>query len=261
MHLSQLFNYPIKSCGANSLQTAEATLRGLAFDREWMLADDTGNFITGRKFPQMVQLHVEPTATGICITAPDMEPLEVHRQAYTMVRPTGVWKYEFDAYWGDGQADDWFSFFLGIEARLLYIGEQSNRQLRIDPSIRFSFADGYPYLLIGEGSLNDLNSRLAHPVSIRNFRPNLVIAGCDPFAEDGWKRIRIGDVEFEHIKSCERCIFTTIDPDSGNMSDDRQPLATLAEYRRTDAGIIFGQNLVARTTGTLRVGDEVVVLA
>ncbi|MBB5018861.1 hypothetical protein HNQ59_002158 [Chitinivorax tropicus] len=261
MHLSQLFHYPIKSCSGNALETAKATERGLAFDREWMLTDENGELMTGRKWPRMVQIRVTPTATGIQVNAPDMEPLEIHQDRYQMARPTSVWKYDFDAYWGDSEADDWFSFCLGADARLLYIGEQSNRRLRIDPSIRFSFADGYPYLLIGEGSLQDLNSRLSQPVSIRQFRPNLVIDGCEAFAEDQWQRIRIGEVEFELIKPCVRCSFTTVDPDQGILSADHEPLKTLNRYRMTPDGVTFGQNLVARNTGTLSLGDPVEILA
>lgn len=260
MQLSQLWSYPIKSCAGLSTSRTRITPAGPALDREWMLTDAAGQFLTGRWHRKLVLVKALPTIDGLSLQAPDMPDLLVRRVLFNRLRQTGVWAYRFDAWWGDVTADQWFSHYLGLSARLLYIGAQSRRALRADPSIRFSFADGYPFLLIGEGSLTDLNSRLKEPVSMRNFRPNIVVSGADAFAEDGWKRIRIGTVEFEHMKPCDRCVFTTINPDTAQPADDMQPLRTLGTYRRTAGGVMFGQNLVARGSGVIRVGDRVEVV-
>ena len=260
MQLTQLWCYPIKSCAGIESSSARITSAGPAFDREWMVTDASGQFLTGRAHPKLVLVSAVPTIDGLALHAPGMPAHVVRRILFNRLRQTGVWAYRFDAWWGDESADAWFSDYLGMSARLLFIGANSNRALRVDPSIRFSFADGYPFLLISEASLADLNSRLEHPVSMRNFRPNMVVNGNDAFAEDQWKRIRIGDVEFEHMKPCDRCVFTTIDPDTALPSADMQPLRTLGTYRRTEAGVMFGQNLVARGTGVIRVGDRVEVV-
>jgi uncharacterized protein len=260
MQLTQLWKYPIKSCAGIECSSTSITSAGAAFDREWMVTDDSGLFLTGRMYPKLVLVSAVPTIDGLSLHAPGMPELVVRRVLFNRLRQTGVWAYRFDAWWGDKSADAWFSEYLGSTARLLYIGAHSNRALRVDPSIRFSFADGYPFLLIGEASLADLNSRLVHSVSMRNFRPNMVVDGTTAFAEDQWKRIRIGEVEFEHMKPCDRCVFTTIDPDTALPSVDMQPLRTLGTYRRTAAGVMFGQNLVARSTGVIRTGDRVEVV-
>jgi uncharacterized protein YcbX len=124
-----------------------------------------------------------------------------------------------------------------------------------------SFSDGFPLLLISEASLQDLNSRLELPVPMRRFRPNLVISGCTPYAEDEWQRIRIGEIEFEVAKPCSRCIIPTIDTETAQRNPDREPLRTLATYRRRDNKVYFGQNLIHRGTGLLKVGDPLEIIA
>lgn len=260
MQLTGLSIYPVKSTSAITLPAARVTSRGLACDREWMVTDPAGGFLTGRDYPALVRVRATPTIDGLHLQAPGQPALAVRRVVFNQIRATGVWSSRFEAFGGDKAADAWFSELLGREARLLHIGAASRRRLRADPSVTFGFADGYPLLLLSQASLGDLNSRLDRPVSERNFRPNLVIDGEVPFAEDGWKEIRIGDVRFELMKPCERCVFTTIDPDSGEADPGREPLRTLGSYRRTPAGVLFGQNLVARGDGIVRVGDPVRVV-
>ncbi len=125
---------------------------------------------------------------------------------------------------------------------------------------RVAFADGFPLLLIGQASLDDLSHRVGRPLEMLRFRPNLVIEGSAAFAEDQWKRIRIGEVEFRLVKPCSRCILTTIDPQSGQRSDDREPLTTLKTYRQQGGDVLFGQNLVNDGVGRLEVGMPVTVL-
>ncbi len=261
MQLSGLNIYPVKSSAGRSISESRVTSRGLACDREWMVTDEEGAFLTGRDYPALVRVNATPTIMGLTLDAPDMPSLLVNRAVFNTLRPTAVWGSRFEAYGGDKQADQWFSDLLGIRTKLLHTGGVSRRKLRADPSVKFGFADGYPLLLLSKASLAELNQRLSKPVTERNFRPNLVIDGEAPFAEDSWKRIRIGEVEFELMKACERCVFTTVDPDTGEKDASLEPLRTLGTYRRTAAGVLFGQNLVARGAGILRVGDGVEVLA
>ena len=261
MQLSQLFHYPVKSCAGFPLTQASAQLMGLEGDRCWMVADSSGKFITGRQWPRMVLIRPNITPTGLRLEAPDMEPIEVSYRDYVQPQASTVWSYAFQAWGGSAEVDDWLSFFLGTECRLLYIGQQSQRLLRSDESKPLAFADGYQYLLIGEHSLADLNQRLPDAVPMLQFRPNLVVSGAEAFAEDEWKVLRIGSVVFDVVKPCERCIFTTVDPESGQMHPQKQPLVTLNQYRAFPAGTLFGQNLVARNSGLLMLGDEVEVLA
>ena len=258
--LTQLWIHPLKSGAGITLSSAIAAPGGLTTDREWMVTDAEGQFLTGRTHPALLHIKATPTIEGLRLNAPGMSEHSVRRARFNRRRPTGVWSYRFDAWWGEVSTDHWLSEFLGISARLLFIGGVSQRQLRSDPSVRFSFADGYPYLLLSESSLVDLNSRLVRPVTMRHFRPNLVVDGVVAFAEDGWRRFRIGSVIFDVVKPCDRCVFTTIDPDTAIPADDLQPLRTLGSYRRTEGGVMFGQNVIARNRGMIRVGDAVEVL-
>jgi len=261
MQLTALHRYPLKSGRAQSLHEASVGPVGIAGDRVWMLIDANGQMITGRDFPKLVLVDVVADERGAVFTAKGREPLQVRTTAFAIEHDCEVWKNRFTALRGDEFADRWFSELLGKRCTLLYIGDvPGRRQLPGESGIPLSFADGYPLLLIGQGSLDDLNSRLAKPVPMISFRPNLVIAGADAFAEDQWRRLRIGDVLFEVAKPCTRCIFTTVDPDRGEKSADRQPLLTLAKYRRFDSGTCFGVNLIARGNGNLHVGDAVELL-
>jgi len=127
------------------------------------------------------------------------------------------------------------------------------------PGENVSFADAFPFLLLSEGSLSDLNRRLETPLPIERFRPNIVVSGCEPYAEDGWQQVRIGKVVFRVAKPCARCVITTTDQTSGERGPE--PLRTLAQFRQKDGKILFGQNLVHEGRGILRVGENVEVMA
>jgi uncharacterized protein YcbX len=165
-------------------------------------------------------------------------------------------------------AHDWFSAYLGAPHRLVYMDDACTRALKAmydgkygEDDDRMSFADGFPVLLISQAALDHLNGKLAQPLPMLRFRPNLVVAGTEPHAEDGWKRIRIGDVELDVVKSCTRCVFTTVDFERGERDPSGEPLRTLTQYRRSPNGVTFGQNLIPRKLGTVHVGDTVEVLA
>src|SRR5690606_24607565 len=129
-----------------------------------------------------------------------------------------------------------------------------------NPDEYTAFTDGFPFLLIGQASLEDLESKVGRSLDMLRFRPSLVVAGAAPYAEDRWKRIRIGDIEFRVVKPCSRCIIPTIDPLTGERAADREPLASLMTYRKAEGGVFFGQNLIAEGTGKLAVGMAVEVL-
>jgi uncharacterized protein len=155
----------------------------------------------------------------------------------------------------------WLSDALGRRCQLVYMPDDVERAvnpLRGRPGDVVSFADGYPFLLIGQGSLDDLNGRMSAPLPMIRFRPNLVVEGAAAFAEDGWPRVRIGAVTFRNVKPCDRCVMTTVDPETGNKG--AEPLRTLATYRAWGGAVWFGVNLIAENTGTLRVGDAVEAL-
>ncbi|WP_374351340.1 MOSC domain-containing protein [Chitinimonas sp.] len=261
MRLTELYSHPLKSCRGNLLQSARIDALGIEHDRRWMLADEQGKFLTGRQHPRLVLIEVAADDAGATFSAPGMQPLRVEHAQMRDGVPAEVWGNAFQARAGSDEADFWFSNYLGSHCRLLYTDANTSRRAKRAPSIPVGFADGYPLLLVGRASLDDLNSRLAQPVGIRQFRSNLLVDTAVAFEEDTWQRIRIGEVEFEHVKPCTRCIFITIDPDSAVPAPDRQPLLTLAGYRRFDDGTRFGINLIALNQGRIQLGDTVEVLA
>jgi uncharacterized protein YcbX len=268
--LSEINIYPIKSLGGISLSETLVEVCGPRYDRRWMLADAQGRFITQREFPKMATLQLSVNENHLNVTAGD-ESLDIPFDTETVGNEIGVevWGSFFTAETGYPQASQWFSDILGTNCQLVRMNQNSNRAVNPDYAVnklkdKVSFADGYPYLLIGEGSLSDLNSKLATPVPMNRFRPNLVVSGVDPFAEDGWKKIRVGSTIFHFVKPCARCVMTTIDQQTG-IPEGKEPLKTLATYRTVkkdgENKILFGQNLIAENTGdTIRVGDSVEIL-
>lgn len=259
--LSQINVFPVKSVGGVSLSSAWVEKQGLSFDRRFMIAKADGSMITARKYPQMVTVKSALLADGVVFSSLGMEPLKIRYQDFKMQEtPATVWKDAFTAYTTTDDADDWFSQVLGQRVELLFSGEQSNR-VRESLGQNVSFADGYPVLVISQASLEELNKRSSEQHSMDQFRTNLVVSDTKPFEEDSWKRIRIGEVEFESLKPCERCILTTINTQRGTFRESKEPLKTLQQFRANErGGVFFGQNLVARNEGIIRQGDKVEVL-
>ncbi|KZE33465.1 MOSC domain-containing protein [Crenobacter luteus] len=259
MQLTELYVHPMKSSRGNALEAAAVTPRGLAHDREWLLVEPDGRFITGRTAPGLVRVEVEPTVDGARFSTPGRAPLVVEHAAFTAPHDATVWKDRFPAWHGDATADAWFSAFLGQPCRLLWLGRESQRAQK-DDAAELSFADGYPYLLINRASLAELNAQLAEPVGARHFRANLVVDADFAWQEDEWQRIRVGEVEFEITKPCTRCVFTTVDPERGERRADGEPMKTLIRTRALPEGICFGVNMRALNSGTIRIGDALEVL-
>lgn len=266
LRLSALYRYPLKSAKGEHLPKAALDKLGVVGDRRWMLVDEaTGRFLTQRTDPQMSQLSALCNAAGgLTLSAKGFEALDVEvPEPENNLRGVTIWRDTLRVPDAGEAAADWLSRFINKPVRLVHVPLQRARTTeagygRDDDKV--AFADGYPLLLIGQASLDDITSRVGRPLEMLRFRPNLVIEGSEAFAEDGWKRIRIGDVEFRVVKSCSRCILTTIDPQTGVRDEQREPLATLMSYRKQEGGTMFGQNLVNDSNGVLEVGMSVTVL-
>lgn len=262
--LTKISIYPVKSFRGNDLAEAVVEARGLRFDRRWMLIDSGNRFISQRECPRMAVLRAFPVENGLKIVFPDGKGISVNApNAEAADEIVTIWESAVPARIADAQSNAAISDFLGFECRLAYMPDETER--KVDQ--RFgqenevvSFADGFPYLIIGNQSLAELNRRLTEPITMERFRPNLVFDGGEPFCEDMWRRIKIGDVIFRVVKPCARCLITTVDYTKGEIAGP-EPLRTLAKFRRAGKGVNFGQNMIAETPGSaVRVGDKIDVL-
>ncbi|WP_026145585.1 MOSC domain-containing protein [Pseudomonas asplenii] len=266
LRLSALYRYPLKSARGESLSRASLDELGLAGDRRWMVVDEaSGRFLTQRAVAGMSQLSaLWNAAGGLTLSAPGHPPLEVALPgADEALRGVTVWSDSLRVPDAGDEAAVWLSGFIGKSVRLVHVPLERARVTQAGygrDDDRVAFADGFPLLLIGQASLEDLSRKVGRPLEMLRFRPNLVIEGSEAFAEDRWKRIRIGEIEFRLVKPCSRCILTTIDPQTGERSADREPLTTLKTYREKDGDVFFGQNLVNDGLGRLEVGMPVTIL-
>jgi len=258
--LSEINIYPIKSLGGISLQSSEVEKRGLKYDRRWVLVDESNKFFTQRNFPEMALIKVAVENDGLKLqhkTKP-FEPLHVpfefdHSKTDKIV----IWDDTVTGEFYNSEIDDWFSEFIGIKCHLVKMPESTQR--KVDKSYAknkiVSFADGYPFLIIGQASLDDLNSRMEIPLPMNRFRTNFVFTGGKPFEEDNWKTFKIGDVTFRAVKPSARCVITTTDQETAARS--HEPLLTLSKYRKIDNKVMFGMNLVYDSVGKVKVGDKI----
>jgi len=258
--VSELHVYPIKGCGGIPLKTARVGRRGIENDRAWMVVDSQGRFMSQRTHPRMALIRPQLSSQGLTIAAEGMAGLRVTDTGDR--RQVEVWGDRCNAVdQGDGVAR-WLTAFLDAPSRLVRMTDPNVRQVdpafAARPSDEVGFADGYPFLLISQASLDDLNRRLDEPLPMNRFRPNIVVQGCEPFAEDQWTRFRICEVAFAAAKACGRCAVTTVNQETADRG--KEPLRTLATYRESGGKVYFGQNLVHEGHGNLSVGDEVVVL-
>lgn len=264
MHLASITCFPVKSLGGHDLRSAVVEDRGLAGDRRWMVVDERNRFVTRREVPAMARLLVEATPTGLTIFGPGGGcKADVPDPAVPAV-PAIVWRDAVAVQLASPAADAFLSEALGRAVRLAYQPDASIRPVdprRAQPGEHVSLADGFPLLITTQGSLDALNARLASPVPMIRFRPNLVIARAQAWVEDSWTRLRIGTVELRVADPSTRCVVVTQQANTGERLEGNEPLATLkAMGRRTAAGIIFGRNAVACGPGQLSVGDSVQVL-
>lgn len=268
MILSEINIYPIKSLKGISLKEAKIERRGLRFDRRWMLVNEQNEFFTQREFPKMatIETRIADSCLQVSQNGNKLEiPFSPSGDETARVR---VWSSKCQAKVYEDSINEWFSDVLGTKCKLVLMPEETERKVNyfyaVHKDDHVSFADGYPFLLIGENSLADLNSRLDEDLPMNRFRPNFVVKDAEPFAEDGWKKIKIGASLFHIVKPCARCVITTIDQATGEK-DGKEPLKTLASFRTPKRSlkkkILFGQNLIVEKAGdVLRVGDEIEVL-
>ncbi len=262
MHLESLHLYPVKSCGGLAVQLWDVERLGLRYDRRWMVVTPDGRFLSQREWPRLALVRPRVKPPDLLLDAPGQSPLVLPLEPRDgSAARVQLWGDSVQAWWAGREADGWFTSVLGIACRLAYLPDDGcrtvDRKYAPDRAVT-AFTDGFPFLLLGRASLEELNRRMRAPLPMNRFRPNLVVSGSAPFAEDGWRRIRIGDIGFEVAKPCARCVMTTTDQDTGERGDE--PLRTLATFRKAGGKVLFGQNLVHRGEGRLRVGDKVEVV-
>jgi uncharacterized protein YcbX len=264
IRLSALTYYPVKSMQGWDVPAAAVTPRGLANDRLLMVADRDGMFYTQRDLPRLAAILPRLEAESLTLSAPEVAPLTLPLRRAGDALPVTIWDDEAQAVDQGDEAAGWLSMFLGVEARLVRMPDDYvrsvSREYAVTADDHVGFADGYPLLLASQESLDDLNARMETPIPMNRFRPNIVVSGCDPFAEDGWKRIRIGEVELALVKPCARCDVPTHDQVTGRKMG-KEPTATLATFRRRGNKVMFAMNAIPVTLGMIRLGDQVQVLA
>lgn len=270
MRVSGLFVYPVKGCRGLAVTQASVDTLGFVGDRRFLICTEEGRFITQRTVPRLALIETALSPNALRLAEPKFGAIEiplVHEGENVKLRPVQVWNDSGLLAEDCGEsAHAWLSAVVGQRVCLVRIGAAFVRPVKNNPSDRVTFADAYPFLVISDASLSDLNARLTSsgnaPVPMNRFRPSIVIEGCDPFAEDTWRRIQIANIVFRSGGLCRRCIVTTTDQSTGIRG--KEPLRTLSTYRRDPSEpseIIFGQNLIHESkSGTLRVGDAVSVL-
>jgi len=259
--VSQLNVYPVKGLKGIALGSAPATARGLEHDRRYMVVDSGGRFISQREYPAMAAVWTEISGDELLLAAPDRDEIALPLSpAEGEPILATVWESECAAVAPSPEADRWLSEALARPCRLVYMPDSTRRlsNPRHAGSDRLvGFADGYAFLVISESSLDNLNGRLERPVPMDRFRPNIVVKGTEPYAEDGWGEFAAGSAVLRMAKPCGRCQVTTVDQATGEPTGP-EPLATLAGYRDSrEFGARFGMNAVTLREGLVRVGDEV----
>lgn len=262
VYVSQLNIYPVKSLRGISMTTMRIARKGPCFDRHWMLIDEKGNFLTQRKLPRMALIDTAINESTLTLTYQDKQfdlPIELPRLPSQKV---SVWRDVVEVCdLGDGVAG-WLSSILDKPCRLVVMSPEYERQVDLNYGRQgdiIGFADGFSVLLIAEASLEDFNRHLSNKITMQRFRPNIVVAGCEPFAEDSWQKLCIGDLVFDVAKPCTRCVIPTIDPNTADRSPEIWH--ALQDYRQKDGKVFFGQNLIHRAEGEIKVGDTVEILS
>jgi uncharacterized protein len=257
--LSEIWIYPMKSLGGIRLSSSKVMEKGLLYDRRFMLTDESGKFMTQRVYPKMalfklsiqdgtLTVHYHNDALSIPAVPQPNEP----------AASVQIWENIVQAHEVDTAYSAWFSERLGMKCKLVFFPEEYDRP--VDPDYKVndehvSLADAYPFLIIGQSSLDDLNTRLKEPVPMNRFRPNFVFTGGEPFEEDHWRNFVIGTNGFIAVKPCARCVLTTVNQDTAEKG--AEPLKTLASYRTRNSKVYFGQNLVATNHTEIKVGDKI----
>lgn len=256
-----LYRYPIKSCAGTALTEATLEPRGIVHDRELLVVDAaTGAFLTQRELPRLALVTPDIDDREVRVAAPGQTPLAAPLVKDGPRRAVMIWRDTCEAVDQGDELAAWFGDFLHAACRVVRMAPDFVRGVdptyATGPADQVGFVDGFPLLLIAEESLAELNRRLPDPLPMNRFRPNIVIAGGAPHGEDFVGRFQIGAITFSAVKFCARCAITTTDQATARVG--KEPLTTLATYRRSKRGVLFGQNVVHAATGTIRVGDPVI---
>lgn len=264
LKINELYIYPIKSLAGIAVNKARITEKGFEHDRRWLLVDMDNRFLTQREYPQMAlldqsiennELRITHKINNKSISIPVNSSTAADRIMVTIWDDTCIAEFVSD------EADSWFTEMLGINCRLVYMPDDCKRivdQRYAPENSVTSFSDAYPFLIIGQASLDDLNSRLVESLPMNRFRPNIVFTGGEPFEEDQYGHFTIGDINFYGVKLCARCIVTTIDQETAKKG--KEPLKTLTSYRFKNNKILFGQNLIHEGVGEIAIGDQIMIL-
>lgn len=264
MKLSRITVYPVKSVAGNDLAACHVDGLGLRGDRRWAVVYPSGQVATRRELPVMAGLGAVETSDGLSLSW-NGERIDVPFPSGAKVKAKVFSTEIADVEDAGNFASHFLSSALQVETRLVYFPDTAERPVSrayAPDGTGTAFSDGYPILLTTQASLEEVNAELGRRLEMRRFRPNLVVAGnFAPWAEDTWRRIRIGSTVLRVVKPCERCVMTTQDPETGEVADEREPLNTLRRLHRAANGkIIFGQNLIVEEEGAVVLGDEVEVL-
>jgi len=259
--VSELAIYPVKSLRQIPLPKATVGPFGLISDRRWMVVDNKGNMITQRQQPRMCLIQPTLLEGNLLLTAESMDELILTPASQQQIRQVKIWGDTCNGIDCGNAVAQWLSEFLHIECRLVSFPEDELRQVDLTyakPGDHTAFSDGFPILLTSQASLDDLNQRLQSPIPMSRFRPNLVISGCEPYAEDSWRQIQINNLTLRIVKPCSRCVIPSIDVATGDKGVE--PTRTLLDYRQRDHKIFFGQNVITNGTGEIQVGMPVKIL-
>ncbi len=265
LSVSQLFIYPIKSLHGIAIQSTTITDRGLQYDRRFLLIDENNRFLTQREFPKMALLQTAIEEDHLLIFERDsfeeklILPLRPEPTSENIL--VKIWDDDCEAQLVSEEVDKWFSEKLNLHCRLVYMPDATKR--KVDTKYAFnnyitSFSDGYPVLIIGQSSLDDLNSRLAEPLPMNRFRPNIVFTGAAAYEEDGMEHFQIHGLDFYGVKPSARCVVTTIHQQTAISG--KEPLKTLATYRSKNNKVYFGQNVLTKGEGKINVGDKIEII-
>lgn len=257
--LSDIFIYPVKSLAGIRVSEWEVVETGLKYDRQWMLIDEYGQFLSQRRLPKMALIQTRLTDSALILSALNFDDfsLPLESKGGAIIQST-VWKDCCDAQHVSNEADAWFSAVLEMPCQLVYLPAETKRGVDLNYATdadRVAFSDGFPFLIVSENSLNALNAELENSIEMARFRPNLVISGCEAYAEDFWRKIQIGEMVFRLPKPCSRCSVPAINPHTAEVT--KEPLTTLSRLRKWQNKIYFGQNALHNSCGTLKVGQSV----
>lgn len=257
--VKEIYIYPIKSLAGISLKSANAEEMGFENDRRWMVINNENVHVTQREYPIMSQFYPEISEDKIKITFEGQTHEFLINEYLEESIASNVWDDKSEVFEVNKNSSKWFSDKLGFECRLVRIlksGDRKHESSKLKETFNVSLADGYPYLLIGTESLDFLNEKLEEKITIKRFRPNIVISTENAHEEDDFDTFKIGEVQFKNIKPCGRCIMVNNDPQKGIVK--KEPLKTLSKYRNVNKSVLFGTNIVSLNSGIISVGDEVV---